>query len=237
MDKIEERYNKLKEELSRLEDKESNLALLLTDFMHEMEDEHPNLIEPNFKVKDWVVIDGEVLHIKEVTEDGYLTDEGGLIPFRNEKEAHIWSIADAEDGDVLAYPDGSITLFKYLDENLYMAHVLWVDGHIELNNSCVVYNVHPASKEQRDLLFQKMRESGYEWDFENKKLEKELPKGEDYGIDGLYHAIRILEKTLGKVDGYQTDDGILEHQCAISAVKELGKKKPIKWSKEDEDNK
>lgn len=118
-----------------------------------------------------------------------------------------------------------------------MAHVLWVDGHIELNNSCVVYNVHPASKEQRDLLFQKMRESGYEWDFENKKLKKELPKGEDYGIDGLYHAIRILEKTLGKVDGYQTDDGILEHQCAISAVKELSKKKLIEWSKEDEDNK
>lgn len=49
----------------------------------------------------------------------------------------------------------------------------------------------------------------------------DLPKGEDYGIDGLYHAIEILEKTLGKVDGYQTDGGILEHKCAITAVKEL----------------
>jgi len=53
----------------------------------------------------------------------------------------------------------------------------------------------------------------------------ELPKGEDYGIDGLYAAIDILQKTLGEVDGYQTDDGILEHKCAISAVKELCEQK------------
>ena len=63
-----------------------------------------------------------------------------------------------------------------------------------------------------------------------------LPKGEDYGIDGLYAAIDILEITLGKVDGYQSNDGILEHQCAISAVKKLyeeSEQKPA-WSEEDE---
>jgi len=49
----------------------------------------------------------------------------------------------------------------------------------------------------------------------------DLAKGEDYGIDGLSAAIDILQRTLGKVDGYQTDDGILEHECAISAVKQL----------------
>ena len=61
----------------------------------------------------------------------------------------------------------------------------------------------------------------------------EFPKGEDYGIDGLYAAVDILETTIGKVDGYKSDDGILEHKCAISAVKELSKQhKP--WSEEDE---
>ena len=59
----------------------------------------------------------------------------------------------------------------------------------------------------------------------------ELPKGEDYGIDGLYAAIDILQKTLGEVDGYQSDDGILAHKCAISAVKELSKQE---LSEEDE---
>lgn len=61
----------------------------------------------------------------------------------------------------------------------------------------------------------------------------ELTKGEDYGIDGLYAAIDILQKTLGDVDGYQSDDGILEHKCAISAVKELSKQQKPFWSEED----
>ena len=62
----------------------------------------------------------------------------------------------------------------------------------------------------------------------------ELPKSEDYGIDGLYAAIDILQTTLGKVKGYQTDDGILEHKCAISAVKELYEQQLAEWSEENE---
>ena len=57
--------------------------------------------------------------------------------------------------------------------------------------------------------------------------------GEDYGIDGLWHAQRILENTLGSVYGYQTDDGILDHKAAITAVKKLYKQKHA-WSEEDE---
>ena len=60
-------------------------------------------------------------------------------------------------------------------------------------------------------------------------LEKQKPiedfNGEDYGIDSLWHAITILEKTLGEVEGYQTDDGILEHKCAITAVRKLAKER------------
>ena len=66
------------------------------------------------------------------------------------------------------------------------------------------------------------------------KIDNEEINGEDYGIDGLYHAQRILEKTLGKVDGYQTDDGILDHKAAITAVKKLYGQKPTTWAKEDE---
>jgi hypothetical protein len=82
-----------------------------------------------------------------------------------------------------------------------------------------------------------MKESGYEWDDkekELKKIEDEDYDGEDYGIDSLWHAHRILEKTLGEVDGYQTDDGILSHKCAITAVKKLYEQKPAEWNEEDE---
>ena len=68
-----------------------------------------------------------------------------------------------------------------------------------------------------------MTDAGYEFDFEKKELKRvdEEVNGEDYGIDGLYHAQTILEKTLGKVEGYQSDDGILSHKCAIAAVKKI----------------
>ena len=54
----------------------------------------------------------------------------------------------------------------------------------------------------------------------------------DYGLE---IALDILEKTLGEVDGYQTDDGLSEHQTAIKAVKDTMKEqKPAEWSEEDE---
>lgn len=55
-----------------------------------------------------------------------------------------------------------------------------------------------------------------------------------YHNDGLYYAIDILEKTLGKVEGYQSDDGMIEHQKAIETVNALYHKKPAVWSEEDE---
>ena len=73
------------------------------------------------------------------------------------------------------------------------------------------------------------------WIEKQEQKPTELAKGEDYGIDGLYAAIDILQQTLGKVDGYQSDDGILEHKCAISAVKKLYEQKPAAWSEEDEE--
>ena len=74
-------------------------------------------------------------------------------------------------------------------------------------------------------------ESWFEKQGEKKPIEE--INGEDYGIDSLYHAQRILEETLGSVDGYQSDDGILDHKAAITAVKKLYKQKP--WSEEDKD--
>ena len=76
-------------------------------------------------------------------------------------------------------------------------------------------------------------EWGIAWiEKQGEKDYNELPNGEDYGIDSLYHALQILQATLGEVDGYQSDDGILEHECAISAVEKLYTQ--IVWTEEDE---
>ena len=64
----------------------------------------------------------------------------------------------------------------------------------------------------------------------------EIVNGEDYGVDGLYTALDILKKTLGHVQGYQTDDGMLEHKAAITSVKKLYEQKSVEWSEEDNKN-
>lgn len=172
----------------------------------------------------------------------------------------LWTIADAKDGDVLFAENfdnigGCVFLFKGLDSwkfdaegdraiaTGYCCTSITESGNTDFGiqgPDCVeIKRVHPATKEQRDLLFQKMKEAGYEWNAEKKELKKidnEEYNGEDYGIDSLYHAQRILEKTLGKVDGYQSDDGILEHKCAITAIKKLYEQKPAEWSEKDKDN-
>lgn len=52
----------------------------------------------------------------------------------------------------------------------------------------------------------------------------------DYGLE---IAFDILEKTFGEVRGYQTDDGIREHQTAIEAVRKAKEQKHAEWSERD----
>lgn len=203
-------------------------------------------IGPKFKIGDWIVSDcNNVAYIESISETKYnLQCKNGY----HEKMSieyidrcwHLWTIRDAKDGDVLATKD-AVFIFKHMDK----AGLSLCKSYCEvIGNSKLgfgfdfsINNVHPATKEQRDILFQKMKEAGYEWDVEKKELKKiedEEYNGEDYGIDSLYHAQRILEKTLGKVEGYQTDDGIISHQCAITAIKKLYEQKPTEWSQEAE---
>ena len=198
-------------------------------------------VEPKFKVGDWVVSpNGVYWHIDaiqngryEVTAD---TGQCGNWPL-DTNIYRLWTIQDAKDGNVLTNGDFPC-IFKRCDDNGSLYVYCGINAHNDFSilsedpeNVWDDYSKQyfPATKEQRDLLFQKMHEAGYEWDEEEKKLKEtdnEEVNGEDYGIDGLWHAQRILEKTLGSVDGYQTDDGILSHQCAITAVKKLYEQKP-----------
>lgn len=143
--------------------------------------------EPKFRNGQWIVWQDKCYKVN-YNGCGYeLIDQNGLRTSLEygtvEENAHVWDITrDAKDGDVLAYNDGSLTIFRYrlsgLDAGLYMSHFLLTDK-IELKQTCAISNVHPATKEQRDLLFKKMREEGYEWDAEKKELrmiERQAPK-------------------------------------------------------------
>ena len=209
-------------------------------------------VEPKFRVGDWVVSpNGVYWHIDTIRDGRYQvsSDSGKCAEWPLDTNIyHRFTIQYAKKGDVLycKKDDDMEIIVMYLGININNNVDSYCRYNSKLGFNTYITNVldaehdliTPANKEQRELLFSKMKEAGCEWDAEKKELTEidqkpaDLPKGENYGIDGLYNAICILEKTLGKVDGYQTDDGILEHKCAISAVKKLAKNKPA-WSEED----
>ena len=142
--------------------------------------ESTDKVELKFKVGDWVVSPNDVYwHIDaiqngryEVTAD---TGQCGNWPL-DTNIYRLWTIQDAKDGDVLA-EDSCIFIIQKLGDNSTAAKTyctLYDDG--DFDDGSILYfdidSTKPATKEQRDLLFSKMKEAGYEWDAEKKELRK-----------------------------------------------------------------
>ena len=122
------------------------------------------------------------------TKDETLIPENSNIPFEIKYCVNDyfrpWTIKDAKDGDVLAN-DHHILILKELvydwssngTPNSVKAYCgIKPNGNFEIGKRnycfCGTLHIHPATKEQRKLLFQKMREAGYEWDSGKKELIK-----------------------------------------------------------------
>ena len=146
---------------------------------------HDENSEPKFKVGDWFVNNDtkDVFLIKSFN-NGYCTLEdikgNNISPCLPpcENKSHLWTIQDAKPGDVIVSEQLTI-LFKkfeeYTDYNFVIAYAgIDVSGKIQITNEhwLISDETKPATSEQRDLLFQKMHESGYEWDAEKKELKK-----------------------------------------------------------------
>ena len=137
--------------------------------------------EPKFKVGDFIANDYCCGRVIELTDDAYLLDTEQGIPFSCEHNVHLWTIEDAKDGNVLVSTwkgHSYIYIFKEIESNAIVSHIYYYpelntisDGIVSMANTPTV----PATKEQRDLLFQKMKEEGYKWYAETlvlKKIEK-----------------------------------------------------------------
>ena len=143
--------------------------------------ESSDKVEQKFKVGDWIVRDGKTLQISHIDKvlDGtfhYWFTKGTWLSSAEMEDAHLWTINDARDGDVLA-EDSCIFIIEKMNPNgTARVHCcLFDDGEFDLTGSTLGFNVdstHPATKEQRDTFFAKMKESGYEWNAEKKKPKK-----------------------------------------------------------------
>ena len=210
-----------------------------------------NKVKPKFKVGDWIIFNGLTLYINEVVEGYYRTISIGGIPNSYDWDiddiARLWTIQDAKDGDVLCEGDNvdgdTIFIFKErLNDESIITYCDYDKG--ELNDSCNLfcYNVMPATKEQRDLLFKKMKEAGYEWNEEKKDPKKIVApkfnihdcvvKKHNSNINDFGYFI-ITDITDGK---YWYNDRII---CDIREQDEWElyepvRQKPTAWSDEDE---
>ena len=94
------------------------------------------------------------------------------------KNYHLWTVADAKDGDILAFDNDTIVIFKDLyNATTFHSYCYIEDGTFNISEDETPdwwegKNFHPATKEQKDFLFKRMEEEGHKWDDEHKELKK-----------------------------------------------------------------
>jgi len=152
-------------------------------------------VEPMFKVGDWIISDKahedyRICKIIEVGNGNYKIESiHGYCGYNEYKYFdniyRLWTIEDAKPGDVLVdnHPfifekvDTSGHCYAYCGLNPFDEFMIESEG--ESGEWTWHPNVHPATNEQINLLFQKMEEAGYEWDSEKLKLVKIDQEEED----------------------------------------------------------
>lgn len=142
-------------------------------------------VEPKFNVGDWIVLPLSIIaHIDSLNSTDYqvTTTDGKICDFKISKQDNyrLWTIKDAKDGDVLSgETDGEvfIFLFNQIQDKWIVAHGYYSEADGEFIEKAYFHRYHgnlfsPATKEQRYLLFQKMKEASYKWYSEKKELKK-----------------------------------------------------------------
>ena len=149
--------------------------------------------EHKFNIGEWIIYDN-LLKVVDIKPNEY------VLQFRDGKETtddisyvdkfyRLWTIEDANAGDVLAIEweekkDSSkwqkIVLFKHFDKNRGVHgyggtfkiknNELLIDDVFPLFSKSWTKYLHPATKEQQELIFQKLIESGFKWDTMKKEL-------------------------------------------------------------------
>lgn len=144
-------------------------------------------VEPKFHKGEWIIHLGteNIYQVVARIDNQYQLKYGDNYTIQKcavvDICARLWDIAkDAKDGDVLftsSTASHETFIFKNIDEKgnakCYFAYDS-EDGFREGKYHFIgrATKCKPATKEQRDLLFQKMHEAGYEWDADKKELRK-----------------------------------------------------------------
>lgn len=147
--------------------------------------DNANKIRPKFDIGDWItctafIPEPHLLHVIDIKdglyelEDVYGTKKRSTIGHVESIYYH-WTIKDAKEGDVLYYEDFDCVRTFIHKFGKYYYCCLVNDVYIPNSDYFVVPNdnlsrIRPATKEQRDYLFARMKKEGYRWDEDKKEV-------------------------------------------------------------------
>lgn len=226
--------------------------------MATMDEQKPaDKVEQKFHEGEWVACEelnpAKIINIVDDKYEVEFIDGNKGFPHIDyiDRNFHLYTIQDAKDGDVLV--NGSnIFIFHFINGTRLMGycHVNTNDGRFydDLGkNECfclIDAVVNPATKFQRNILFTRMREAGYEWDAEKKELKKiknqdEMSKNCPTSVQDNVHKSPInINEMVAKYS--KTKDGCfgLPINCQIRAYRQgledgINSHKSA-WSEEDE---
>ena len=177
----EEMYNIISEGLEKQVEKPQGKTAL--EAAKEEKVDNANKDEPKFHEGDWVVKGDTIAQILDIQEQYYVgLDINGKdfisSRFLNDDKIHLWTIRDAKDGDVLVSQYNKPFIYNgNLGSFLIGSYCgISTEGRFNIATEKCRWtgnvNIHPATKEQRDVLFAKMKEAGYEWDSKKKRLKR-----------------------------------------------------------------
>lgn len=197
-------------------------------------------VKPKFKVGCWIINNDKRIaiptQILEIEKYGYVTSRGYTSFDKVKTDYHLWTIQDAKDGDVLVYEDEIFMLKSFALWHKIIYHCCYDDRlHVHSIYESLkkedFEKIVPATKEQRDLLFSKMKEAGYEWDAEKKELRKIEQKHTEWSEDDDW----MLNVCCNAVDAYRepVDKLIVKHW--LNSLKDrIIPQQNQEWSEEDE---
>ena len=178
------RYNMNNEPLNNSEYKKK--AEKAIDWLERQGKNSTDKTKQSFNVGDWVVsITSKIVYQVEKKENYEYTlrrisGDSLCLPFFYDVLIREWTIEDAKNGDVLVDEDNNIGIFQDCEGMYWYSYTyLGYDGQLRgfsMGGSHEQTDTHPATKEQHDLLFQKIKEAGYEWDADKKELKKQKVK-------------------------------------------------------------
>lgn len=151
-------------------------------------------ITPMYAVGDWVVDERsgktkQIITVDKALQTYYFND-CTFIEFQLESQLHLWSIFDAQDGEILIKDSSEhkqpyIAIFKRVvstdncvENTTYCYHGFDGKLHIDTGEECL-NGVLPAAAKEGVKLFKAIRKAGYDWDATNKVLTKKRTELEE----------------------------------------------------------